>query len=256
MNREIDLAIARRLQEVREQITSAAQAVGRSPESVQLLAVTKTKPVEMVLAAVRAGQRVFAENYVQEAIQKQQECAALAARTDADARPPAQLKDLQWHLIGALQTNKVKLVVGRFALIHAVDRLRLAEALQAEAARKNVLQDVLLEVNAGHEESKSGATWAEAPDLFAAILCMPNLRLRGLMAMPPLRDDRADFTAARAPFRQTREALEKWRQMYASREQAVHLDQLSMGTTSDFRAAIAEGATIVRVGSAIFGARE
>jgi PLP dependent protein len=160
--------------------------------------------------------------------------------------------EAEWHLIGSLQTNKVKAVVGRFALIHSVDRLKLAIEIARAAERAGIVQDILLQIHVGNEETKHGVSFEEAPAVIREILAMPSLRLRGLMALPPLVDNEAE---GRAAFSSVREALVRWRGELMSGAAAQAFTELSMGTSSDFEWAIMEGATLVRVGTSIFGAR-
>lgn len=227
--------IEKNLLEVRERIANAAQRAGRTPESVRLIAVSKTKPLEMIREAYSAGQRSFGENYVQEAVEK------VAAFPEAD-----------WHFIGSLQTNKAKQVIGRFSLIHSMDRKKLCDELEKAAAQANVVQDVLLQVHIGEEETKHGVGLIEAPDLIAHVSTLSHLRLRGIMSLPPLTDDE---TLARGYFASLREGFQTWKKQLPA-DQAVLFTELSMGTSSDFEWAILEGATYVRVGTSIFGARE
>ncbi len=224
-------AIATNLQAVRTRIAAAASAAGRTPESITLLAVSKTKPLADVLAAAAAGQTAFGENYVQEG------CEKAAATVD---------RSLEWHFIGPLQSNKTRLVAEHFAWVHSVDRLKIAERLSAQRPTDLPPLQVCVQVNVSGEASKSGCTPAEALALCQAVATLPNLRLRGLMAIPEPADDAA---AQRAPLRRLRELYE------SIRAAGLPLDTLSMGMTHDLEAAIAEGATIVRVGTAIFGER-
>lgn len=219
------------LSAVRAHIEAAARACGRDPAEITLVAVSKTKPPEDVRAAYEAGQRDFGENYAQEYAQKR---AALA-----------DLADLRWHFIGALQSNKAKVVAG-CALVHAVDRASVAEALGKRAAAIGMVQEILVELNVGGESSKAGVEPGALVPLVSAIAAQPGLRLRGLMCIPP---PIADDEAQRGFFRRLREA----RDVLRARDAAVEL--LSMGMSDDYRLAIAEGATHVRVGTAIFGAR-
>lgn len=230
------MSIEENLNEVRSRIADACQRAGRSPQEVQLIAVSKTKPLSMIREAFQAGQKSFGENYVQEAVEK-----------------VSQFPEADWHFIGSLQTNKVKQVVGRFSLVHSVDRLKLADVLAKASDTAGVVQDILLEINVGGEESKHGVIFEEAPALIEHILSLRSLRLRGLMALPPLTEDEK---TARANFARLREALVKWRSELFSGEAAERFTELSMGTSSDYEWAILEGATMVRVGTSIFGARE
>jgi pyridoxal phosphate enzyme (YggS family) len=197
----------------------------RMPPGVTLVAVSKTQPAEAIREAYAAGQRDFGENYAQE------------WREKADAL--ADLADLRWHFVGGLQTNKVKYLAGRVFLVHAVDREELARELSKRFGQKGATARVLLEVNTGGEATKGGVPPAEAPALAAAVRALPGVDLRGLMCMPPPEDD------PRPHFRVLRELRDR-----------LGLAELSMGMSADWEAAIEEGATIVRVGTAIFGARE
>jgi hypothetical protein len=219
------------LQAVRQRIATACAAAGRAPDSVQLLAVSKTFPVDFVRAAAAAGQRAFGESYVQEALPKRAALAALG---------------LEWHFIGPLQSNKTRHVAENFAWVHSVERLKIAERLSAQRPAGMPPLDVCVELNVSGEESKSGCTPAEAAALCRAVTALPKLRLRGLMAIPEPTDDMA---LARRRFAQVREMLA------ALNAAGMQLDTLSMGMSHDLEAAIMEGATIVRVGTAIFGER-
>lgn len=219
---------------VQGKIASACSRAGRSIASVKLIAVSKTKPLALIETAVLAGQRSFGENYVQEASEKIQ------------ARP-----DLDWHFIGSLQSNKAKQVVGKFALVHSVDRLKLALALNLAAETAGIVQPILLQIHIGDETTKHGFSIAEMPSLLSELSLLRHLSLRGLMSLPPLEEDLAK---ARANFAELRHCLEQWRQFLPSESRAA-FTELSMGTSSDYEAAILEGATLVRVGTEIFGAR-
>ncbi|HVO31329.1 MAG TPA: YggS family pyridoxal phosphate-dependent enzyme, partial [bacterium] len=211
-----------------------ARRAGRDPASVRLVAVTKTKPAWMVEAARAAGATVFGENYVQEALAKIETVHA---------------PGIEWHLIGALQSNKAKFVVGKFALVHAVDSEKLARELDRRAESAKVERvDILLEVNLGGEATKAGVEPDEVEPLVTAIRALPRVRVRGLMAMPPL----AEGEANRPHFVR----LRRLAQVLAGKSLLEREFELSMGTTSDFEVAVEEGATLVRVGTAIFGARE
>ncbi|MES2855855.1 MAG: YggS family pyridoxal phosphate-dependent enzyme [Bdellovibrionota bacterium] len=230
-----DTAVAENLAKVLLLIETSVRAAGRKPADVKLLAVTKTKPMNAVLDAFDAGQKLFGENYVQEAVEKIE-----------------QLPQAEWHLIGPLQSNKVKQIAGKVALIHTIDREKLVHEIQKSASAIGVVQDVLIQVNIGDEESKSGVSVADAPKLIESVLALQNLRLRGVMALPPLSDDEV---ASRKNFAQVRECHRKWSEAHFSPEMKKHFDVLSMGTSSDFGWAIQEGATLVRVGQMIFGER-
>lgn len=214
---------------VHARIREAAQASGRDPQKVQLLAVSKTKPAIALREAFACGQRDFGENYLQEALAKQTELADLP---------------LIWHFIGPIQSNKTKPIAEHFAWVHSVDRLKIAERLSAQRPSDLPPLNVCLQVNVSSEASKSGCRPAELPALARAVAGLPNLRLRGLMAIPEPTEDRAAQHAAFARLRALRDDLD------------LDLDTLSMGMSHDLEAAIAEGATWVRVGTALFGARD
>jgi pyridoxal phosphate enzyme (YggS family) len=219
------------IERVRDLIARAAAQCGRSVDSVTLIAVSKSVPAEIIEAAARAGLRHFGESYLQEALEKM---SAVPAR------------DLIWHFIGGLQANKTRLVAENFAWVHSVDRLRIAERLSNQRPYHAPLLNVCIQVNVGGELSKGGASPSDVPDLVAAIGKLPRLKLRGLMCLPPEEDDP---TRQRHWFAQLRELYETLNQSGAA------LDTLSMGMSGDFQAAIMEGATLVRVGTALFGAR-
>jgi PLP dependent protein len=226
--------LAARLQAVHQRIEQAARAAGRAPDSVGLVAVSKTFPADDVRAAYVAGQRVFGENYVQEALDK---IAALA-----DLR-----STLEWHFIGPLQSNKTRPVAEQFDWVHSVDRLKIAQRLAEQRPAHLPPLNVCLQVNISGEASKSGALPAETAELAHAVAALPALRLRGLMAIPEPGDD---AEAQRAPHRQLHALFEQLR------AQGLDLDTLSIGMSADLEAAVAEGATLVRIGTAIFGARD
>ena len=218
-------------QAVRERIAQAARAAGRSPRDVHLLAVSKTFPAEAVRAVYAAGQRAFGENYVQEAAAKR---AALA-----------DLTDVSWHLIGPLQSNKTAQAAA-FDWVETVDRLKIAQRLSAQRPAGFAPLSVCIEVNVSAEASKSGVAPLEAVALARAVAALPNLRLRGIMGIPA---PTADTEAARAQFRALARCFR------ACRDAGLAVDTLSMGMSADLELAIAEGATEVRVGTAIFGER-
>lgn len=213
-------------------IAEAARAAGRQPDAVRLVAVSKTFPPQAVREVHALGQRAFGENYVQEA----------GAKMDA----LADLADLEWHLIGPLQGNKARHAAERFAWVHSVDRLRIAEKLAAARPEAMPPLCVCVQVNISGESSKSGVTPDEALALAQAVARLPRLALRGFMGIA---SPEADEATGRAQFRLLRERLE------AANEAGLALDTLSMGMSHDLEAAIAEGATLVRVGTAIFGER-
>jgi pyridoxal phosphate enzyme (YggS family) len=224
--------IANNLQAVRARIDAAARTAGRPPEVVGLLAVSKTWPASCVREAALAGQRAFGENYVQEAVDK------IAATADLA---------LEWHFIGPLQANKTRPVAEHFAWVHSIDRIRIAERLAAQRPAGLPALQVCVQVNVSGEASKSGCAPDEAAALCRAVAALPNLKLRGLMAIP---EPAGDEAAQRMPFRRLRTLFEE------IRAGGLPLDTLSMGMTHDLEAAIAEGATMVRIGTAIFGERK
>lgn len=224
-------AIATNLQAVRQRIATAALRFGRDPESVQLLAVSKTWPEGAIKEAAACGQHAFGENYVQEAVGK---ISSLANQ------------NLSWHFIGPLQSNKTRLVAEQFDWVHSIDRLKIAERLSTQRPPDRTPLQICVEVNLCHENSKSGCAPADAPPLCRAIALLPHLQLRGLMAIPQPVED---FDQQRLLFRRLRQLKE---QLAA---EGIALDTLSMGMSHDLEAAIAEGATLVRVGTAIFGHR-
>lgn len=226
-------SIATKLQQVRARIAAACAAAQRPVQSVTLLAVSKTVTAEALRQAHAAGQRAFGESYVQEA---QAKIAALAALRPAP----------EWHLVGPLQSNKTREVALAFDWVHGVDRLKVAERLSAQRPPDRPPLQVCLQVNVSGEASKSGVAPADALTLARAVAALPRLTLRGLMSIPA---PAKGFDAQRAAHRPLRELFE------ALRGEGLALDTLSMGMSADLEAAIAEGATIVRVGTAIFGAR-
>ena len=228
------MSIAERLRVVLEEIRAAAVAAGRNPEEVRLVAVSKTRPAADVSAAFQAGQVIFGENYVQE----------LAAKA------PQVPEQVEWHYIGHLQSNKVKQIAGLVSMIHSLDRLSLAEEISRQWGRIGKSCDVLVQVNISGETTKSGTTAADALKLLRDIALLPHIRVRGLMTMPPFFDDPA---AARPYFA----GLKSLSDLIACEEiPGVEMKELSMGMSGDFEAAIREGATLVRVGTAIFGERQ
>ncbi|MBK9161659.1 MAG: YggS family pyridoxal phosphate-dependent enzyme [Nitrosomonadales bacterium] len=223
--------ITSNLQAVRAAIAAAADKAGRNTDSVSLLAVSKTFAADAVREAYRAGQPRFAESYVQEALVKMD-----------------GLRDLpiEWHYIGPVQSNKTRAIAENFAWVHSVDRLKIAERLSEQRPAQLPPLQVCVQVNISGENSKSGVSPDEAGPLALAVAKLPRLQLRGLMSVPA---PEQDATAQHAPFARLREMLGQ------INRQGLQLDTLSMGMSHDFAAAIAEGATIVRVGTAIFGAR-
>jgi pyridoxal phosphate enzyme (YggS family) len=227
-------SVVERLAAVRNAIAEAREAAGRT-DRVMLVAVSKTMPPGALLEAYGAGQRVFGENRVQEAIAKQDELSG-------------QMADVQWHMIGHLQTNKVKQVVGRFALVQSVDSLKLASALDRHADLAGIRQPVLFEINVAGEASKSGFSEEAFLETMGALMRLKYLDPRGLMTIAPAVDDASEV---RPVFRRLRALRDRFRDESA----LPAFQELSMGMTNDFKEAIAEGATIVRLGRAIFGDR-
>lgn len=219
------------LQAVKARIAAAAKMAGRAVEDIRLLAVSKTFAPELVRAAAAAGQQAFGENYVQEGLAK------IGALGDLG---------LEWHFIGSLQSNKTRPLAEYFAWVHGIDRLRIAERLSAARGAARPPLQVCLQVNVSGEASKSGVSPADTAALAQAVAALPNLRLRGLMAIPEPTQDMALARRRFAALRKLRDALN---------EAGLALDTLSMGMSHDLEAAILEGATIVRVGTAIFGER-
>ncbi len=221
--------IANNIAKVVARIREAAQAAGREPSTVGLLAVSKTQPASAVREAFAAGLADFGENYLQEALEKQ----ALLADVP-----------LTWHFIGPIQSNKTKPIAEHFAWVHSVDRLKIAQRLSDQRPAHLPPLNVCLQVNVSDEQSKSGCSESKARELVAAISALPRLRLRGLMCIPAPSDDAAVQRAAFARLRHLRDELDP------------RMDTLSMGMSQDLEAAIAEGATWVRIGTALFGARD
>ncbi|MCC8391935.1 YggS family pyridoxal phosphate-dependent enzyme [Paraburkholderia sp. MMS20-SJTR3] len=231
---DLDQHLAHTLVDVQQRIAAAAQAAGRDPQSIMLLAVSKTFPADAVRAAHAAGQRAFGENYVQEALDK--------IHTLADLRA-----SLEWHFIGPLQSNKTRPVAEQFDWVHSVDRLKIAQRLSEQRPDHLPPLNVCLQVNVSGEASKSGVAVADAAGIAQQIATLPKLKLRGLMSIPEPADE---LDAQRAPHRVLRELFERLR------ADGLALDTLSMGMSADLEAAVLEGATIVRIGTAIFGARD
>ena len=228
-------SIADNIRSVTRRIQKATLAAGREPDSVRLLAVSKTRPPEDLRAAAAAGQTAFGENYLQEALDK---IAVLA-----------DLPDIQWHFIGPIQSNKTRQIAEAFAWVHSVDRLKVARRLSEQRPDSQPPLNICLQVNINEEASKSGCTLAQLPELVAAIGELPNLKLRGLMAIPDPGQPEGEL---RLSFRKLANTLQELKHQCP---EAGPLDTLSMGMSGDMELAIAEGATWVRVGTALFGAR-
>ncbi|MNJ95694.1 hypothetical protein D3C87_134070 [compost metagenome] len=228
--------IRQNLQAVRQRITDAANSARRDVHGVELLAVSKTFGADAVIAAAEAGQGAFGENYLQEALEKIAEVRA--------TRPDLQL---EWHFIGPIQSNKTRPIAEHFDWVHSVDRVKIAQRLSEQRPAHLPPLNICLQVNISGEASKSGVLPTEALAVAQEISALPNVCLRGLMAIP---EAVGDAEQQRAPFRQMHALLDQLRAA------GLKLDTLSMGMSGDMAAAIAEGATIVRIGSAIFGTRE
>ncbi|MEX5630036.1 YggS family pyridoxal phosphate-dependent enzyme [Pseudomonas marginalis] len=221
--------IADNIGQVSQRIRAAADAVQRDANSIHLLAVSKTKPAQAVREAYAAGVRDFGENYLQEALGKQAELTDLP---------------LSWHFIGPIQSNKTRAIAENFAWVHSVDRLKIAQRLSEQRPADLPPLNICIQVNVSGEASKSGCTSADLPALANAISALPRLKLRGLMAIPEPTEDRAEQDAAFASVRDLQNSLN------------LPLDTLSMGMSHDLESAIAQGATWVRIGTALFGARD
>jgi len=223
------MSIRENVERIKEIIYRSAERSGRDPEEIILLAASKTQPVEKIKEAYEAGVRYFGENRVQEGIKKIEQLK--------------EIRDIHWHLIGGLQTNKAKYAVRYFELIHSLDRESLADELDKRARKIGKKQDVLIEVNIGEEETKYGVKPENLEKLFEYSIKKENIRILGLMCIPPYFEDKE-----RSRLREMKEKLE--------RDFGVKLPHLSMGMSHDFDVAVEEGATIVRIGTAIFGERE
>jgi pyridoxal phosphate enzyme (YggS family) len=224
--------MGKNLNDIRARIASAASASGRAADSIMLLAVSKKKPASDIRLAFGCGQRDFGENYLQEALQKKQELQDL---------------DINWHFIGAIQSNKTRSIAEAFDWVHCVDRLKIATRLSEQRPATLAPLNICIQVNIDHEASKAGIELSELNDLATAIAVLPGIRLRGLMAIPAPRTDYSEQCQA---FARLAEALASLRQL------GLDCDTLSMGMTQDMDAAIAQGSTLVRIGTAIFGERQ
>jgi len=233
------MTISENLQLVQHRIANSAQAAGRDPASITLLAVSKTFDVQAVLAAAQAGQRAFGENYVQEAIDK------IATTRDMRAHNPDL--QLEWHFIGPIQSNKTRQIAEHFDWVHSVDRLKIAQRLSEQRPAEMPPLQICLQVNVSGEATKSGLEPDELLELARAVVLLPNIRLRGLMAIPEPTEDVQQQRAAFAKLQLMQNDLQAV---------GIQTDTLSMGMSADMAAAIAEGATIVRIGTAIFGVRD
>lgn len=223
-----------RINNIKDRIKKAASSCGRNPDEVLLVAVSKKKPADMVLQAIECGQTLFGENYIQESLEKIE-----AISSDI----------ISWHFIGHLQSNKAKFAVKVFDLIHTVDSLKLAKEINRQAEKINKTQQILVQVNISKEGSKSGIYEENAIELIEIMSTLPNVSIKGLMTMPPYYDDPDN---ARPYFASLKRLSEKVKKENIPR---VEMKELSMGMTGDFETAIQEGATLVRIGTAIFGER-
>lgn len=224
--------IAENLHQIQQNIADYCQKYNRKHSNVQLLAVSKTKPAEDIRSAYNAGQRLFGENYLQEALDKIRALSEL---------------DIEWHFIGSIQSNKTRDIAENFAWVHSVDRLKIARRLSNQRPASFPPLSICLEVNISEEESKSGFLLTELKAAVAEVHSLPQLKLRGLMAIPA---KAVGFDEQRRIFSKMKQALIELQKTYPD------LDTLSMGMTNDMQAAIAEGSTIVRIGTAIFGKRD
>ncbi|MBQ7933355.1 MAG: YggS family pyridoxal phosphate-dependent enzyme [Lachnospiraceae bacterium] len=220
--------------QVQAQMDAASRRAGRAPEDVALIAVTKTNPVQRLQEAYEAGSRDFGENKVQEMLEKMEQLP----------------QDIRWHMIGHLQRNKVKYIVGRVYLIHSVDSLRLAQEISRESVKRKVISDILIEVNVAAEDSKFGTSEQEALELVEAVAGLPGIRIKGLMTIAPFVENPEEN---RVYFRNLKQLSVD---IMSKNIDNVFMDVLSMGMTGDYQVAIEEGATYVRVGTGIFGARD
>ena len=227
----MDNTIASGLEKTLNRIEETAKRYGRSPEDIQLVAVSKTQPADKLRSAYNLGQKHFGENYLQEAIEK------ITALSDCD---------ITWHFIGSIQSNKAKIIAEKFDWVHSIDRLKIAQRLNDARPDAQPPLNVCLQVNISAEDTKSGIESGNIRELAQQVANLPKLKLRGLMALPAACHD---FDQQRANFASLRQSLEILKQI------DLNLDTLSMGMSNDLEAAIAEGATLVRVGSAIFGPR-
>jgi pyridoxal phosphate enzyme (YggS family) len=227
-------SIQRNIECIRENIAEAVAKSGRNIEDVRIMAVTKTVDDERIMEAISCGINIIGENYVQEAKRKIEKMG----------------HDIEWHMIGHLQSNKAKYAVGLFDMIHSVDRLSLAKELDKRARGSGIIMKILVEVNTGGEETKSGVSEEDIIDLIREVSALSNLSVQGLMTMPPWFDDPED---ARPYFVKLRELRDR---IIDEDIQRIGMSELSMGMTDDYQVAIEEGATIVRIGRAIFGERK
>ncbi len=229
-----EMTIRENMRAVEDRIAAACQKAGRKPEDVTLIAVSKTKPVEMLREAYECGCRDFGENKVQELLDKYE----------------VMPRDIRWHMIGHLQRNKVKYIVDKVYLIHSVDSLRLAEEISKEAGKKNVCVNILVEVNVANEETKFGTTCEDAKQLVQDIAKLPNICVKGLMTIAPF----VENAEKNRPFFSKLKKISV--DIMGENIDNITMENLSMGMTGDYEVAVSEGATCVRVGTGIFGARQ
>jgi len=227
------MSIAENLRHIQDRIISATKRSGRNPDSVRLVAVSKTQSADAVRAALEAGQQIFGENYVQEFLEKAQQLP----------------ESVEWHFIGSLQSNKVKYLAGLTRLIHSVDRLSLAQELDRQWEKVDKVCDILLQVNISREATKSGTTSEDLLQLAREVSLLPHVRIKGLMTIPPFFDEPE---RVRPYFRELKRLSDL---LAAEKIPGITMEELSMGMSGDFEVAVEEGATLVRVGSAIFGER-
>lgn len=225
--------IADNIAQIKKDIRDVCHACGRNPADVRLVAVSKKKPASAIEAAIAAGQTLIGESYVQECVAKIEEVKSFA----------------EWHFIGGLQTNKVKYLCGKVSLIHSVDRLSLAKEINHQWAKINGRVDILIQVNLGGEESKSGVSPGRLMNLIQEVAKLEHVRIQGLMTLPPWCEDPEEV---RPYFRQLKSLSEEAGQLHLNN---VHMNELSMGMSHDYTVAIQEGATMIRIGTAIFGPR-
>ncbi|MFH2064003.1 MAG: YggS family pyridoxal phosphate-dependent enzyme [Pseudomonadota bacterium] len=227
--------LQKRVDDIRNRIQNALCSCGRRQDNITLVAVSKTVPSETIKAGIHSGLSIFGENYIQEAKQK----------IDTIADP-----SVTWHFIGHLQSNKAKYAVRLFDLIHTVDSLKLAAELDRQAQKNNKLQNILLQVNVGMEASKSGVSPDDVLDLTRSISCLNHVKIKGLMTIPPVYNSPERVAPYFQNLRELRDMIRK------KNIPNVEMNELSMGMTGDFEVAIREGATLIRIGTAIFGERE
>jgi len=220
-------------------ISEAAYSCNRETESIRIVAVTKTVPAERIREAIESGISIIGENYIRDAREKY---------------PLLSSHPVAWHFIGHLQTNKAKYAVKMFDLIHSVDSVKLAHELDIQAKKVNKVQNILVQVNIGKEETKAGINEEDAPDLVNEISRFKNIFLKGLMVIPPFFDDPERVRPYFSALRDLRDRIRS--SLYSGQVNNIAMDELSMGMSGDFETAIEEGATLVRIGTAIFGERE